>query len=144
MSAHTLLRIRCANYQVVVTRSTDRLTRSVEIGMQLHLKNGLQESYQLNCLSHLSRSRCTHWVLIGREVWHPLLILLRQDRVLRWNDGTGLREIDGDDDDGAVDGASSLLQILAGDWVLLGDERLADTTDLRSGEGGDERESRKD
>jgi hypothetical protein len=54
----------------------------------------------------------THGILIGGQIGHPLLVLLLQDRVLRRNYGTSLRNIDWEYDDGAVDGTGGLLRVL--------------------------------
>ena len=84
------------------------------------------------------------WVLVAGKTGHPLLVLLGQNWVLRWDDATRSRIVDGQNDDRAIDGTAGLACVLGGDRVSLGNKRLAETTDLRSSKRSNERKSRKD
>lgn len=76
----------------------------------------------------------THGVLIAWQIGHPCFILLFQDLVLRWDDAAGEREVDREDNDGAVDGARGLSSELLRDWVWLLGERLAVASNLSGSE----------
>lgn len=86
----------------------------------------------------------THRILASGEVGHPLFDLVRQDWVLGRDDATRQGGGDVQNNDGAVDGAGGLLQVLLGERVWLLDDGFADASDLCSGKRSNDRKSRKD